>query len=140
MSESALRSAGFQEKRDFPFSSLQPGVFLFLLFGLLPPSSFHCLLFILFSPLSCCCAPVFQFFVFPVGVVEAHSAHWLTFRQERGGVRQGKRGQGRTVRIAEEGEGAAGRTGCLQHSAVITFCFRDDLGSLKGHMGLQAVQ
>lgn len=62
-----------------------------------------------------------------MGVVEGHSAHWLTFREERerkGGVRQEK-GQDRTVRIAEEGEGQPG--GQAAHSTVQSSLFASDM-------------
>lgn len=85
----------FKRRKIFHFFSVARSVFLH-------PSSFHRLLFTLFSPLSCCYAPVFSsFLVLPVGVAEGHSAHWLTFREERGGKRGRRKGQGRT---AEEGE------------------------------------
>lgn len=65
LSDSALRSAGFfQEKRDFPFSSLQRGVSFvssssLVFFRCLSVS--HLLMFILFSPPSCHYPPLFSF-------------------------------------------------------------------------------
>lgn len=88
MSDSALCSAGFQEKRDFPFSSLKHMEGFFLLF-FMPPllSSDSCLSYSLHPA---AVPPAFLFW-FPLGVVEGHFPHWLTFRQEREGSQAGKK-------------------------------------------------
>lgn len=67
-----------KRREIFHFPHLNLGFFVF--FVLHPPSlHVHLILssFLLLSP------PFF--FLFPVGVVEGHSAHWLTFRVEREG-------------------------------------------------------
>lgn len=58
-----------------------------------------------------------------MGVVEGHSARWLTFREGAGGG-AGKR-TGRTVRIAEECEGQPG--GQAVHSTVQSSLLASDM-------------
>lgn len=132
MSDSALRSAGFQERRDFPFCSLQRSFFFFFFF-LFP----RLLVYPILPSVLLLCSCFFLFFLFFGSLwvwlkVILHTG-WLTFREERGGSEAGKR-------TREKSEGAARRTGCPHYSAVITFYFRHDWGSLKGRVGLQPVR
>lgn len=129
----ALLASKRGEIFHFPHFSVRLFFFFFFLNHLHP--------FFFFSPLSLLCPLVypilstflmlcscFLFFLFPVGVVEGHCAHWLTFREKRGGrgeTRQEKKGQGRTVRIAEEGEGQPG--GQAVHSTVQSSLFASDM-------------
>lgn len=82
LSDSALRSAGFQEKRDFPFSLTLVFFFPFIFFFLF-------LFFLLSRPPPP--PPLKPSFCYPssfvssssVGVVEGHPAHRLSFRDGR---------------------------------------------------------
>lgn len=99
LSDSALRSAGFPEKRDFPFSSLQHG---FSLLFLLHSTSFHCLCHPPLhvhpiSPPPCHCPDLLVLFFFPCGC-GWRSLSTLAFSLER---EAGKGTEGGTVRIAE---------------------------------------
>lgn len=51
---------------------------------------------------------------------------------------QGEKDEGNSEN-RRRGRGAAGRTGCPQRSALITFCFGHDWGSLEGRVGLETV-
>lgn len=96
----------FKRREIFHFPHFSGGFFCFFsssLFFFPPPLVYP----ILSSVLLLCSCFFLLFLVLPVGVAEGHSAHWLTFREERGGKRCRRKGQGRTVRTAEEGEGGS---------------------------------
>lgn len=81
LSDSALRSAGFQEKRDFPFSSLQRVVSFVsssLFFFPLPLCHPSPHVYPIFSSILALSLSLLFAILFPVGVVEGHSAHWLS--------------------------------------------------------------
>lgn len=118
------------KRRDiFPFSSLKQAFF----FVLQPIFPFRCTLSSclhqsLLHPATIHHPPPLSFFLFflPVGVVEGHSAHWLTFRESGG--------------IAEEGEGQPG--GPAVHRTVHSSLFASDMiGEVwKDTWGLETVQ
>lgn len=73
-------------------------------------------------------------FLFPVGVVEGHSAHWLTFKEREKEQARLKKRTGQTVRMAEEGEGQSG--GQAVRTTVQSSLFASAVigGVLKGHV------
>lgn len=102
----ALLASKRREIFHFPHFSVRFSFFFFFLIFFTPSSSSSSsprlchssvLSFIRFSPPSWCHAPVF--FLFPVGVVEGHCAHWLTFREKRG------RGGGEETRQEKKDKG-----------------------------------
>lgn len=142
MSDSALRSAGFQERRDFPFSSLQHGFFLF--FFPLPFIVTPLRVFILFFPPSYYYPPVVFFFFFCspwVWLKVILRTGSLSERREREKGREGgERGRQKDRTECENSRARGSQAGRL--STVLCshhFCFRHDWGSLEGHMGLQTV-
>lgn len=110
LSDSALRSADFQEKNGDP-PPLSPTHFSISLFlSRLPPV-------LLFSPPSCCRAPtlfhfslIFLFCDSPWVWLKVILQHWLTFSVQgaQGAARrEGEEIQGRGLRAAVEGEGGS---------------------------------